>query len=163
MNLFTRSFCPIRLQEITTFPNFCNKILHHSMSRLILTLTSISSNKIIELLKYFICGHSSQVIPLIETIHFYLSHTEFWQTRILIIDRWGSVLRSYLGLIFSCSLGWPGQVITSHWWCVSFIASFLRIPKMWQRFLSLLDKNFNIGQLIIVICRSLSPIGYCYL
>ena len=81
------------------------------MSRLILTLTSSSSNKIIELLKYFICGHSSQVIPLIETIHFYLSHTEFWQTRILTvsIDKSGSVMRSYLGLIFSCSLGWPGQ------------------------------------------------------
>ena len=31
-------------------------------------LTSISSNKIIKLPKYFRCGHSSHVIPLIETI-----------------------------------------------------------------------------------------------
>ena len=36
-------------------------------------LTSVSSNKIIKLQKYFICGHSSHVIPLIETIP-YLSH-----------------------------------------------------------------------------------------
>ena len=36
-------------------------------------LTSVSSNKIIKLQKYFICGHSSHVIPLIETIS-YLSH-----------------------------------------------------------------------------------------
>ena len=36
-------------------------------------LTSISSNKIIKLPKYLICGHSSRVIPLIETV-LYLSH-----------------------------------------------------------------------------------------
>ena len=36
-------------------------------------LTSVSSNKFIKLQKYFICGHSSHVIPLIETIP-YLSH-----------------------------------------------------------------------------------------
>ena len=37
-------------------------------------LTSVSSNKIIKLQKYFICGHSSHVIPLIETISFFLMH-----------------------------------------------------------------------------------------
>ena len=36
-------------------------------------LTSISFNKIIRVPKYFICGHSSHVIPLTETIP-YLSH-----------------------------------------------------------------------------------------
>ena len=36
-------------------------------------LTSIFSNKIIKLPKFFICGHSSHVIPITETIP-YLSH-----------------------------------------------------------------------------------------
>ena len=30
-NLFTRSFCSIRLYETTSFPKICNEIMHHSM------------------------------------------------------------------------------------------------------------------------------------
>ena len=38
-------------------------------------LTSNSCNKTIKLPKYFICGHSSHVIPLTETIPFFISCT----------------------------------------------------------------------------------------
>ena len=70
-NLFTRSFCFNKILR--------NRLLSEhlqwnfaSFNVKINRLTSISSNEIIKLLKYFTCGHSSHAILLIETI-LYLS------------------------------------------------------------------------------------------
>ena len=70
-NLFTRSFCFNKILR--------NRLLSEhlqwnfaSFNVKINRLTSISSNEIIKLLKYFICGHSSHAILLIKTI-LYLS------------------------------------------------------------------------------------------
>ena len=60
-NLFTSSF-----------PNICNEILCIIQSKSI-RVASISSNNIFKLQKDFIYGHSSDVIPLIETM-LYFSH-----------------------------------------------------------------------------------------
>ena len=38
-DLFTRSFCSIRFQEIASFPKICNEIMHHWMLPLIVSCT----------------------------------------------------------------------------------------------------------------------------
>ena len=54
-------------------------------------LTSVSSNKINKLQKYFICGHSSHVILLYWNNPLFISCTitEFWVTSLALVDYWG--------------------------------------------------------------------------
>ena len=64
-------------------------------------LTSICSNKIIKLPKFFICGHSSHVIPITETIPIYLMHDHGILCHIyvtcLALDIWGQKYCKPLG------------------------------------------------------------------
>ena len=73
LELFTSSFCSIRFFDRNHLLSEYTQWNYASFNVKISRLTSISFNKIIKLPKYFICVHSSHVIPLIETIP-YLSH-----------------------------------------------------------------------------------------